>query len=180
LIDAKTGRPALKCEAWQKAQSLRKRDAGSATIKVGVFPAGRLGGRRLRVEGALQTDGRNRSFGLLLAAVCAALAAAAYFKGGHYLVWAVAALVLTGIALGMARLLDPLRQLWMKFGAMLGRVVNPLILLAVFVVVMAAVGGLMRLFRKDPLARKWDKAMASYWIVRDDKSLDSERLREQG
>jgi hypothetical protein len=118
----------------------------------------------------------NRSFGLLLAAICAVFGVLAYFRSGTgYLVWGILALVF-GV---LARVLAPLRRLWVKFGAVMACVVNPVVLGIVFIAVIVPVGGLMRLCGKDPLARKPDPAKASYWIVRDSGSLDAHSLKEQ-
>jgi saxitoxin biosynthesis operon SxtJ-like protein len=116
----------------------------------------------------------------LLAAVCAVFGALAYFKSGTgYLVWVVLALVFGALALQLARVLAPLRRLWMRFGAAMGHILNPLVLGTVFIVAIVPVGGLMRLLGKDPLARKPDPAKASYWVVRDSGSLDADSLKEQ-
>jgi hypothetical protein len=122
----------------------------------------------------------NRSFGLLLAAICAVFGVLSYVKSGTgYLVWGVLALVLGVLALQLARVLAPLRRLWVKFGAVMAYVVNPLVLGIVFIAVIVPVSGLMRLFGKDPLARKPDPAKASYWVVRGNGSLDADSLKEQ-
>ncbi len=124
--------------------------------------------------------GSNRSFGLLLALICTVVGMTAYLKSGSgYLIWAVLALVLAGIALTMPRVLAPLRRLWMRLGTALGSVVNPLVIGAIFIVVIVPFGGLMRLFGKDPLSRKPDPAKASYWITRDSAPLDADSLKEQ-
>lgn len=138
-------------------------------------------GRSSEWEGRLRTGGSNRSLGLLLAVVCVVIGARAYLKShSGYLIWECLALVLAAVALGMARVLAPLRRAWMRFGTALGHLVSPLILGTVFIVVIVPVGGLMRLLGKDPLARKWDPTKPSYWIARDSNSLGPDTLREQG
>jgi hypothetical protein len=104
----------------------------------------------------------------------------AYFKSGAgYLVWAGLALVFGALALQLARVLAPLRRLWMRFGAAMGHIINPLVLGTVFIVVIVPVGGLMRLLGKDPLSRRPDAAKSSYWVVRDGGPLDADSLKEQ-
>jgi hypothetical protein len=122
----------------------------------------------------------DRSFGLLLAGVCAVIAAAGYLRHGTVsLGWIVAGLLLATCALAAARLLAPLRRAWIRLGAMMGHVVNPLVLGAVFLVVFLPVGGLMRLFGKDPMARGRDPGKTSYWLARTGDAAESDRLTEQ-
>jgi hypothetical protein len=64
-------------------------------------------------------------------------------------------------------LLRPLNRAWMKFGALMHAVVNPIVLGAMFFVVIAPTGIVMRLFGRDALRRKLDREAASYWIRRD-------------
>jgi hypothetical protein len=120
--------------------------------------------------------GPNCSFGLILAAVCAVLAYRTDL--GVKFFWGGLALVFLLIALAMPRVLSPLRRTWLKLGYWLGLVVNPLILGVIFAIVFVPVGSLMRLFGRDPMARRYDQDASSYWIKRTaERSTDS--LREQ-
>ena len=128
----------------------------------------------------MQVGGGNRSFALLLASICAIVAAAIYPGNGRsYLIWALLSVVLSAIGFAVARVLAPLRRAWLRVGALLGPVINPVVLGTVFFVVIVPVGGLMRLFGKDSLALRRGSAGASYWITRNDGSLDADRLKEQ-
>lgn len=51
------------------------------------------------------------------------------------------------------------------FGHQMGRVVGAVILTVVFVVVMTPLGLVMRGLGKDPLKRKWDPSLGSYWLA---------------
>lgn len=124
--------------------------------------------------------GPNRSFGLILAALCAAFGVLSHRAGlGAKVFWTALAVGILLAALAMPRLLAPARRAWGKLGYWLGFITNPLILGAIYVIVFIPVGGLMRLFRRDSMARTFDRAAASYWINRAVEQATPESLREQ-
>jgi hypothetical protein len=115
----------------------------------------------------VQKTASSRSFGLLLAGVFLVVAALSYWSRGHaYAYWGTSAAVLLAIALAMPRVLAPLKRLWLKLGKLLHLVVSPLILSAVYVLVFIPIGAIIRLFGKDLLSLKCDRAASSYWIER--------------
>jgi hypothetical protein len=122
----------------------------------------------------------NRSFGLLLGAACAIAGVLAYRAGrGSDIAWAVAAIVLVAIALVVPGVLTPARRGWLGIGHWLGVVINPIVLGAVYVVVFVPFGLVMRLFGRDPMARRFDPAAASYWIARKPSGNVADGLRDQ-
>jgi len=54
-----------------------------------------------------------------------------------------------------------------------------LILALVFYLVFTPVGVLRRIFKKDPLARSWDKNLESYWILRAPAEYDPHSTEKQ-
>ena len=56
--------------------------------------------------------------------------------------------------------------LWIKFGELLGRVVAPIVMAAVFFLILTPIGLLMRMIGKDLLNIKFSKDN-SYWIKRE-------------
>ncbi len=60
--------------------------------------------------------------------------------------------------------LRPLYRLWMRFGLLLNRITTPIILGAVFFLMITPAGILMRLAGKDPMARSLDRKAQSYRI----------------
>jgi hypothetical protein len=80
------------------------------------------------------------------------------------------ALVLAGLFLAVAvlrpALLHPLNQAWMKFGLLLGRVMNPIVMGLLFFIVVAPTAIIFRMLGKDPLRLALDKSVPSYWIER--------------
>jgi Saxitoxin biosynthesis operon protein SxtJ len=124
--------------------------------------------------------GPNRSFGLLLGAVCAILSVFAYRAGrASDIVWAILAIGLVLTALIIPRVLAPARRGWLRIGHALGFVVNPIVLGVVYGAVFIPFGALMRLFRSDPMARRFDPAAKSYWIERQPGDAIADSLKEQ-
>jgi len=80
--------------------------------------------------------------------------------------WALGiAAALALVSLLAPRLLKPLNIVWFKFGLVLHRIVNPVVMLALFTVVFVPAGALMRLWH-DPLRLRRKPQAASYWIDR--------------
>ena len=83
-------------------------------------------------------------------------------------VWQVAlgvAVVLAALSLAAPWVLRPLNLVWFRIGLILHRVVNPVVMLVMFVVVFLPGGLLMRIWA-DPLRSRRASPGASYWIER--------------
>ena len=110
----------------------------------------------------------NRTFGLFFSAVFGLaglyafhLSAAPYARAA----FAVAALLLC-VALIRAKWLLPLNRLWLRFGLLLGRIVSPIVLGAIFFGLFTPLALLMRVFGRDELRLKL-RPDRSLWQPRD-------------
>ena len=65
-----------------------------------------------------------------------------------------------------SKFLIPLNILWLKLGELLGRIVAPLVMAAIYFVIVTPIGLFMRLVGKDLLNTKFLKDK-SYWIKRE-------------
>jgi hypothetical protein len=120
------------------------------------------------------------SFGLLLATVCGVLSVLAWHAGRQSaLWWLAAAIILTIVALAAPHLLALPKRLWLKLGYALHVVVSPIILAIMFFVVITPMGMLMRLRGHDPMRRRSDRAVDSYWIVRNPPGPAPPSMRQQ-
>jgi hypothetical protein len=127
----------------------------------------------------VQKAASSRSFGYLLAAVCAVIAALSYWAHGRAaLYWGATATLLLMVAIVMPRILAPLKRLWLRLGKLLHLIANPLILGVVYVLMFIPTGAIIRLFGKDLLALKRDRVATSYWIERPGGPAP-ESLRDQ-
>lgn len=106
-----------------------------------------------------------RATGLVFAAVSGIVAI--IWREQHITLWTASA---AGVAFAAASLfapamLKPLNKAWFYFGLLLHRIVNPLVMFAIFAVVFVPAGLLMRIWH-DPLRSKRAKDAATYWIDR--------------
>ena len=107
-----------------------------------------------------------RSTGLVFA--CVALLVAVWWRNTPSVPWIAlgVAAALAAVSLAAPRLLKPLNWLWFQIGLLLHLVINPLVMLAMFVAVFVPAGLIMRL-RHDPLRSRRARGPAStYWIDR--------------
>ncbi len=109
-----------------------------------------------------------RLFGLLLAAFLLFIALIPLAASGAVRVWAlVPACLLCAVAIFAPVLLSAPLRLWLAFGTLLSRVVSPIALGVVFFGVFSTYGGLLRLLGRDPMKRRREPALPSYWIERE-------------
>jgi len=100
--------------------------------------------------------------------VLAALAARFLWLGRLPISIALLALAaaLAIVALSAPRILEAPNRAWFVIGLWLSKVVSPVVIGAMFLLVVTPVGLLMRLFGHDPL-RIRSRGQKSYWITRD-------------
>lgn len=124
--------------------------------------------------------GSDRAFGLVFAAFFLIVAVYPWIFGGGVRVWslAVAALFLA-LGLVLPRALSPLNRLWTRFGALLHRVVSPLVLGIMFFGVVTPMGFVRRLLVKDPLHLRFEQEAASYWVPREPPGPPPQSLTNQ-
>lgn len=119
--------------------------------------------REDKVEGS-----SDRSFGWVFTAVFVLIGAWPLIHSNAPRWWAIGiAAAFALVTLIKPTLLAGLNRLWMKFGLLLGKIVSPIALGVLFYLVFTPMGLLMRLFGKDPLRLKFDRAGDSYWIRRE-------------
>lgn len=73
----------------------------------------------------------------------------------------------------------PIHRAWMRVGHLFGMVTTPIVLTIVFVLVLTPARMLLTLFGRDPLNRKRDPSLRSYWNDRPRRTFgreDFERL----
>ena len=124
--------------------------------------------------------GSDRSFGLVMAAAFAAITLLNVWHVGRVWPWTgvVAALFLAAALLRPAKL-HPLNLIWLKFGLLLHRVVNPVIMALLFYGTVLPTGLVMRMLGKDLLRLKQEPGADSYWIVRQPPGPAPETMKDQ-
>jgi CBS domain containing-hemolysin-like protein len=76
------------------------------------------------------------------------------------------------------RSLSPIYPVWMALALVLGTIMTAVLLTLVFYLVVTPIGLLMRLAGKDPMNRKPDAALATYWTEREPASNDVKRMEK--
>ena len=124
--------------------------------------------------------GSDRGFGVVFAIVFAAVGLFPLLGGEPPRGWSIAvAGALLAVALVKAHWLAPLNRVWTRFGLLLQRVVNPLVMAVIYFAVVTPTGLVMRALGKDPLRLRRDPAAESYWIHRDPPGPERESMTNQ-
>ena len=124
--------------------------------------------------------GSDRSFGLVMAAALAAVTLLNVWHAGRLWPW-TGGLAALFLAAGMLRstVLHPLNLLWLRFGLLLHRVVNPIVMALLFYGTVLPTGLVMRMMGKDLLRLKRQPDADSYWIVRQPPGPSPETMKDQ-
>lgn len=122
----------------------------------------------------------DRKFGAFFALIFLALAT--YFgiqvSGSWAILFAIAAIVFALLAAISPRRLHMLNTLWFRFGMLLGRIVNPLVLGLMFFVLLTPIGVVMRMFGRDELKLR-KRNVETYWIRREPTGPEPETFKNQ-
>lgn len=121
----------------------------------------------------------DRSFGLVFCGFFALIALYPLLSGGSVRAWAAIVSALFGTAAFLfPSALRPLNRLWMRFGALMHRIVSPIVLAVLFFGVITPFGLAMRLIGKRPLKLRYEP-VGTYWIDRDPPGPAPESLKNQ-
>ena len=124
--------------------------------------------------------GTDRGFGFVFAGFFALLAAYSLWRGSTTWHWTLPiAAAFLAVALVAPGLLGPLNRLWLKFGLLLYKVMNPIVLGLLFFVTIMPIGLLMRAFGKDFLRLRLDRNAKSYWIERAPPGPPPQSMKNQ-
>lgn len=122
----------------------------------------------------------NQSFGRLFAVIFAILAAWMWWRSSSWIwLWLALSAATLGVTLVAPDRLAPLNRLWMRFAALLHRVMSPLMLGIIYFAVITPFAVVMRLRGRDQLSRRFDAASKSYWIERTPPGPDPKTLPNQ-
>jgi large-conductance mechanosensitive channel len=127
--------------------------------------------------------GSDRAFGCTVGAILMLVGAAKLFIAGAILpvaslIFAAGTLLLL-LGLVAPRRLSALNRVWLKVGAVISKVVNPIVLALLFFVVVTPMAFIMRVAGKRPLRLAADRGAATYWIKREPPDGGSSNMRRQ-
>ena len=142
-------------------------------------------GKAVAAYGTIASDepvvmGSDRGFGLVFTLVFLVVSLFPLLRGEPPRWWSLAgAGVLLVVTLVKAEWLTPLNRVWFRFGLLLHRLVNPIILAVIYFAVVTPTGLLMRALGKDPLRLRFDPNAESYWLYRDPPGPEPESMKNQ-
>ena len=114
-----------------------------------------------------ENESSDRSFGLVTSLVLLLIGLQPLLRGAPPRNWAwIGSLDLLLLATIFPRCLRLTKRAWLFLGFLLAMVVNPIVLGALFYLVIAPAGFLLRAFGIDPMRRRFDGAAESYWQIR--------------
>ena len=126
------------------------------------------------------TGPSNRKFGLTMAVIFGLLAVWTLYRWSPWAaLWGALSALMVALALWQPDALAGLNKVWLRFGLLLHRIVNPIVMAFLFYVTILPIGLLLRLFGKDVLRLKWDRSAGSYWLKRSDQRPLPESMRQQ-
>ena len=115
-----------------------------------------------------KTQSLNRSFGIVFFIVFLAIGLWPLLSSGEIRIWSIIiSLIFLILGLLNSKILTPLNRLWTKFGELLGKIIAPIVMAAVYFLVLTPVSFLTKILGKDLLKLKFSNKTNSYWIKRE-------------
>jgi len=117
------------------------------------------------------TGSSDRAFGCTVGPILMLIGAVKAYRAGAMapvacsIFAAGAVLLLLGIVAPSR--LSAINRLWLKIGAAMAQVVNPIVLALLFFLVVTPMAFIMRIVGKRPLRLAADRSAATYWIERE-------------
>src|SRR5689334_21182398 len=122
----------------------------------------------------------DRKFGLLFAVVFGVIGAVRWWLGHSWWeYWLGGAVIFLVVALAAPSVLAPLNRLWAALGLLLHKIVNPLVMVFLFICCIAPMGLVMRAFGKDFLSLRLDRNAKSYWVKRYPPGIAPDTMKNQ-
>jgi hypothetical protein len=124
--------------------------------------------------------GSARSFALVFCAVFLVIGLLPLIRAGEIRFWALGvSAVFLFFAFFFTSVLQPLNVLWFKFGMLLSKIVNPIVMLLIYVLAFVPTGIFVRILGKDLLKLKRDPDAKSYWVNREPPGPAPESIEQQ-
>ena len=122
----------------------------------------------------------NRVFGLIFSGIFCVIGMFPMLFGAEYRQWAILVAAAWALpALIYPAILAPLNRLWAQFGQLMHQIINPILMGCIFFLTVLPTAMMLKLFGKDPMRRKFDVGVDSYWISREPDSLTKDSFDNQ-
>ena len=112
----------------------------------------------------------NKTFGYFFSLVFLISSVYFFFQNNKlYIFFFSLCCVFAIVSFTFPKLLSPLNLLWMKFGILLGKIINPIIFGIVFFFMITPIGLIRKLIGVDELKIKENHNQISFWVKRESK-----------
>ena len=122
----------------------------------------------------------NKKFGFFFTFVFICISIFFYLNNSifPFYIFVTLSVIFLMISIFKDNLLYPLNLSWMYLGFIIGLVVNPIVLGAIFFILITPIGIISKLFGRDELSLKKTK-LKSYWINKGQYKYDHETFKNQ-
>lgn len=122
----------------------------------------------------------NNTFGWFFSTLLAMFALYSYFQGLKIssIAAATGSIIFLTTTFFVPHLLTKLNIIWYEFGILLGKIISPIVLCAMFFLLITPVALVIRLFGRDELRIK-KSHISSYWVDRLPPGPSSESFKNQ-
>tara|TARA_B100000787_G_scaffold164827_1_gene147979 strand:- start:787 stop:1170 length:384 start_codon:yes stop_codon:yes gene_type:complete len=108
----------------------------------------------------------NRSFGVVFFLVFLLISIYPLLNNQNIRLWSLLiSLIFLILGLLNSSILSPFNKLWFEVGILLGKIISPLVMSAIFFFVVTPTGFIMKMFKKDLLNLEYNNN-ESYWIIK--------------
>lgn len=136
-------------------------------------------------EATSEEGSSDRTFGLVFAIAFGVIGFISYIKPllrhtgePRVRAWAlVVASMFLIVSLARPVVLHPLNKAWTKFGFLLQKITNPIVMGAVFYLLITPIALFFRMTGRDPMRRRFDRETSSYWIARQTNGVDPNAMK---
>ena len=122
----------------------------------------------------------NKKFGFFFTFVFICISIFFYLNNSifSFYIFVTLSVIFLIISIFKDKLLYPLNLSWMYLGFIIGLIVNPIVLGAIFFILITPIGIISKLFGRDELGLKKEK-LKSYWINKEGYKYDHETFKNQ-
>ena len=116
-----------------------------------------------------------KNFGLIWSAIFFIVALLPVLKGSEIRIWAIyvsLTFIITAFLCPEIYQKTRFYQVWLKFGEFLGKINSKIIIFILFYAIFLPIGLILKVLKKDLLAKKLDRSCSSYFIDCKEQSTD--------
>lgn len=116
---------------------------------------------------------KSREFGITFFAIFFLIFLFIFFKNDEANIYLfIISIIFLILGILNAKILLPLRYIWIKFGIYIGKVISPIVIFIIYFSVILLTKITLTIFKKDILKLKFNKNLDSYWEERKKTNID--------